>query len=163
MRINFILFVLVCVLIGPDKTFDFQLKEVEIVSNRYDFQDDIYKADSLLAIAMLLNRECPTCSEDEKVHIASTIITGSRTLKIDWKTYLFDLGQFWGLSDPRIFYDPHNPICKSNLKAARLAWSNPVPVRFYASEIDTTLHFKQVSRNGFRKAGFHHYFSFYLN
>ena len=140
------------------KTIEIDLKPVDIVF--YQKTNNIHKADSVLAIAMLLNRECPTCSQEEKEYVASCVITGANSLNISWKEYLFNKGQFWGWRHPRIFYDPNDKICQSNLKASRDAWQNPKKVRFYATKIDGQ-HYKNVSKKGFKKSGFYHTFSYY--
>ena len=134
------------------------LPPVEI--KEYRNCSDITKADSILAIAMLLNRECPECSFLEKQYVASCVITGSIEANCSWKEYLFNRGQFWGLQDKRVSYDSREN--QDNLLASRYAWENPYPVRFYASSIDTGNHFKLVKSKGFRPQGFYHYYSMNL-
>ena len=131
------------------------LPETEVIG--YTYENNIHKADSVKAIAMLLNRECPECCFEEKVYVASCIVTGSKSLGVSWKTYIFNLGQFWGFSDKRVIFDPIKN--KENLLATQVAWEHPKKVRFYATKIDG-LHFKQVKRNGVKPANFYHHFSF---
>lgn len=132
------------------------LQPVEIIGYKAS-NNILIETDSIRAVAMLLNRECPDCCEEEKVYVASCIVTGSRSLGVSWKTYLFKKGQFWGFTDKRITFNPK--IHQSNLNASIKAWTNPKKVRFYATSIDGS-HFVHVKRNGFTKSGFYQYYSY---
>lgn len=161
MNVKIIFLLLALTFLGmtqPEILFHHKLEEVEIkgIKASYNIRTE---QDSVKAIAMLLNRECPTCSEEEKYYVASCIVTGTKKYKTDWKTYLFDMGQFWGFSDKRIQFNPKNKIHRSNLEASKRAWEHPKNVLFYASEIDSSQHFNQVSKNGTRPKGFYHFFS----
>lgn len=142
------------------RIIEIKLNEIEIKS--YKSQKDIFKADSVLAIAMLLNRECPECSFVEKQYLASCVITGAKQSNVSWKDYLFNMGQFWGFEDKKITYDANNSNHIENLLASQYAWETPKPVRFYASSIDKSCHYRSVKSNGFRAKGFYHYYSFSL-
>ena len=122
----------------------------------YESCNDIYQADSVVAVAMLLNRECPECSFEEKVYMASCVTYGTSFFNVDWKTYVFKKNQFWNLTDPRIKFDKDKN--EDNLKASLQAWNDPKPVIFYASDKydKKTKHLKQVKRNSVWK-GFHYY------
>lgn len=122
----------------------------------YESCTDIYQADSVVAVAMLLNRECPECSFEEKVYMASCVTYGASFFNVDWKTYVFKKNQFWNLTDPRIRFDKDRN--KDNLEASLQAWTNPKPVMFYASDKydKKSIHLKQVKRNAIWQ-GFHYY------
>lgn len=151
----------------PAPDIHFTLEEVEVsesmMAKFYSASNNIrQEKDSVVAIAMLLNRECPECLDEEKYYLASTIVTGSKTMNVSWKKYLFSMNQFSGFKDKRLIFDPKQPNHINNLKAAKKAWKNPKKVMFYASEIDNPIHFNQVKRNGERPEGFYHFFSFKL-
>ena len=138
------------------------LPEIEVKD--YKKCSDIFKADSILALAMLLNRECTTCSYEEKVYWASCTTYGVTKGMWTWQDFLFNKKQFWGFSDPRIKFNPKNRLHRQNLKAVKEAWENPKPVMFYASKIDTannSLHYKQVKRNAIWRGK--HYYALKLN
>lgn len=142
--------------------YHLNLPEVEV--KEYNSQNNIFEADSILALTMLLNRECPTCSYEEKVYWASCTTYGVTKGKWTWKQFIFNKKQFWNLKDKRIRFDSRNKRHQQNLKAVKQAWRNPKPVMFYASKIDTannSLHFKQVKRNAVWKG--YHYYSLTLN
>lgn len=133
------------------------LKGVDIIY--YKPETNIHRADSVKALAMLLNRECPECTFEEKVHVASCVVTGSRSLNVSWRVYLFEKKQFWGFKHPKITYQD-SPNHRENLRASIAAWTKPYKVRFYASEGDTETHLNKVKRKGYRKQGFFHYFTY---
>lgn len=138
----------------PESVYIGYLPPVEI--SEYGKQSNIYKADSVVALAMLLNRECPTCSYEEKVYWASCTTYGVSKGKWKWKQFVFNKGQFWNFNDKRLRYNPKNKNHQENLDAVIEAWTNPKPVMFYASNIDDPLHYKQVKRNAVWK-GYHYY------
>lgn len=141
---------------------EFELKTVTIQATAFKPSYDITtEQDSVRAVAMLLNRECPTCSLEEKVYVASCVVTGSKSINVDWKTYLFEKGQFWSFDDKRIQFNPEKPNHLENLMAAEKAWKNPKKVRFYATKIDGS-HYKQVKRKGVKPKGFYQYYSYNL-
>jgi hypothetical protein len=136
---------------------EYALNEIDIVY--YKPEKNIFHADSVKALAMLINRECPECTFDEKVHVASCVVTGSKSLGVTWKVYLFEKKQFWGFKHPKIEYRD-TPEHKQNLMASIEAWKNPYRVRFYASNQDTKTHFNKVQRKGYKKKGFYHHFTY---
>lgn len=143
------------------KEYHLTLPEIEV--KEYNAQNNIHEADSILALTMLLNRECPTCSYEEKVYWASCTTYGVKKGYWTWKEFVFKKKQFWDFKDKRIKYSPKKRLHKENLKAVKEAWENPKPVMFYASKIDTannSLHYKQVKRNAVWQG--HHYFSLNL-
>lgn len=146
------------------------LKDIHLLLPQVDIVDynkihtDIFKADSLVAPAMLLDRECPTCPYEEKVYWASCITYGVSKGYWTWKDFMFNKRQFWGLKDKRIKFNPRNKRHQENLEAVKQAWKNPKKVMFYASEKDTannSIHFKQVKGNAVWQ-GKGHYYSLYL-
>jgi hypothetical protein len=140
---------------------DREIEIPETVVTLYKQENNIFLADSVKALAMLLNRECPECSFEEKIYVASCIVTGSKEEKVSWKTYLFEMKQFWGFRDKRIYFNPNEENHIENIKASIQAWENPKKVRFYTSKIDTSAHFRYVlNRNPIKKKGFYHYFTF---
>lgn len=146
-----------------DADFHVPLPEVEILEY-VKVYSNIQQADSIVAPAMLLNRECPTCSYEEKVYWASCITYGVKRGYWTWKQIMFQKRQYWGFKDKRLRFNPKNKNHQENLKAVKEAWKNPKPVLFYASEKDTannSIHFKQVKRNAVWK-GKGHYYSLYL-
>lgn len=158
------LFILIIITVGAginyrDPEYHILLEEVEVKDYRYC--SNIYKADSVLALVMLLNRECPTCSYEEKVYWASCTTYGVSIGRWTWQEFIFERGQFWGFTDKRIKFNPNNKRHQENLKAVIQAWENPKPVMFYASHIDDPLHYNQVKRNSVWKG--HHYYSLHLN
>jgi hypothetical protein len=136
---------------------EYVLQPIDIVY--YKPEKNIFHADSVKALAMLINRECPECTFDEKVHVASCVVTGSKSLGVSWKVYLFKKKQFWGFKHPKIEYRD-TPKHKQNLMASIEAWTNPYRVRFYASSQDTEQHFNKVKKRGYRKKGFYHHFTY---
>ncbi len=157
-----LLFLIFQVFIGVscniEKIREITLPETNVII--YHRETNIFKADSVKALAMLLNRECPNCTFEEKVYVASCVVTGSKSLNISWNEYLFQKNQFWGFSDKRICFDPKIPNHLNNLQASITAWKEPKKVRFYASKIDTPSHYKYVKRKGIKPEGFYHYFRF---
>lgn len=144
MKTLLILFISFCFLsITFITEYKYTGQEAEIVS--YRKQTQIAKADSVLALAMILKRECPECSLEEKVYLASCFITGAKVAKVNWKTYVFEYGQVWNLKDPRINYNPKTD--KENLQASRLAWTSPKRVRFYTHKRDNPTHYNSVVKN----------------
>lgn len=121
----------------------------------YHAQDDITKADSVLILAMILNRECPTCPFEEKVYLASCFITGAKEAGVSVHDYIFNYKQVWNLHDARISY---SPMDNNNLLAAKTSWLYPKHVRFYASSFDNVSHFQAVKKNSVYKG--YHYYSF---
>jgi hypothetical protein len=141
---------------------EFYLNPVTIQATAFKASYDIKtEPDSVRAVAMLLNRECPTCSFEEKIYVASCVVTGSRSINVHWKTYLFEKGQFWSFDDKRIQFNPKKSRHRENLLAAEKAWKNPKKVRFYATKIDGD-HYNQVKKKGIKPRGFYQYYSYYL-
>ncbi len=126
-----------------------------VTITEYRAQDDITKADSVLILAMILNRECPTCPFEEKVYLASCFITGAKEAGVTVHDYIFNYKQVWNLHDKRISY---TPMYGQNVLAAKEAWKSPRPVRFYSSTNDNNVHFQAVKKNSVYKG--HHYYSF---
>lgn len=123
---------------------------------------DITKADSIVALVMLMNREVPYCSDLEKLYWASCVPTGCKQTGLNWKTYVFKKKQFWNFNDERLNYDSIRDSL--NFKIVKEAWKNPKPVMFYCGKYDTnSLHIKQVTRNSVtNNMGFHHLYSLTL-
>lgn len=155
----FLAFPLISSFKASETVYCFILPEVK----EYSSQNNIFEADSILALAMLLNRECPTCPYEEKVYWASCVTYAVTKGMWTWQEHLFAKGQFWKLKDKRIRYSPKKRLHQENLKAVQEAWKNPKPVMFYASKIDTmnnSIHYRQVKRNSVWKG--HHYYSLTL-
>jgi len=157
---KFILIILLGLTITPRESI-FETVDYTVVEE-LKFQTNIQiQNDSSIAMAMLLNRECPTCSYDEKIYWASCIVTGSQSVNVSWKHYIFKMKQFWRFNDKRIQFNPSIPNHIENLMACKQAWANPHKVRFYAGKYDIgTKHYKQVKNNAVWKG--HHYYSYKL-
>lgn len=148
-------------LMKPTEKIEIEYTDLTVVNTLQKETNILIQQDSSIAMAMLLNRECPTCSYDEKVYWASCIVTGSRSLNKDWRTYIFKMKQFWSFKDKRLKFNPSIPNHIENLNACRQAWADPKRVRFYAGKYDIgTKHYNQVSRNAIWKG--HHYYSYKL-
>ncbi len=157
--------ILLVILIGlnilSQKKVEYEIIDLTVTENLILQTDLQAQTDSSIAMAMLLNRECPTCSYDEKVYWASCIVTGSRSVNTTWKKYIFESKQFWHFTDKRIQFDPSNSNHIENLMACKQAWAFPHRVRFYAGKYDIgTKHYKQVKQNAVYKGC--HYYSYNL-